>query len=213
MTRDPAKFLRQRRALTAEEADLWARAMHATTPLEQRHVHFTPVGKPPPDAPPSPPPAAARSEREQRRTRPAPPPPKPTAAIARETGRRQPAAPQTIDRKDTKRIAKGRIEIQARLDLHGMRQDEAHAALLRFVQSCRAQDMRVVLVITGKGGAEDVDRGPVSEGAGRGILKRNVPRWLAQAPFSAHVSGIGSASATHGGQGAIYVRLRRPGKT
>ena len=61
MTRDPAKFLRQRRALTAEEADLWARAMHATTPLEQRHVHFTPVGKPPPDAPPSPPPAAAIS--------------------------------------------------------------------------------------------------------------------------------------------------------
>jgi DNA-nicking Smr family endonuclease len=91
--------------------------------------------------------------------------------------------------------------IEARLDLHGMTQTEAHAALLRFLRRARNNGAKFVLVITG--------RGTRGERADRGVLKRQVPLWLAMPELRAYVIGFEQAHASHGGEGALYVRLRR----
>jgi len=105
----------------------------------------------------------------------------------------------SIDRRLKQRLARGRIEIDARLDLHGRTQSEAHAALLRFLRRAQHDGSRTVLVITGKGTAE----------GGRGVLNRQVPLWLTMPEFRGYVLGIETAHAVHGGEGALYVRLRR----
>jgi DNA-nicking Smr family endonuclease len=89
------------------------------------------------------------------------------------------------------------------LDLHGMTQADAHAALAHFLRGAQAQGARVVLVITGKGARAD---GEPSE---RGILRRQVPHWLESAALRPLVIGFESAGRGHGGAGALYVRLRR----
>jgi len=105
-----------------------------------------------------------------------------------------------IDRRLKQRLARGQIEIDARLDLHGRTLSEAHAALLRFLHRAQGEGARTVLVITGKGG--DLS-------AGRGVLRRQVPLWLALPELRAHVLAVEEAHAAHGGGGALYVRLRR----
>jgi DNA-nicking Smr family endonuclease len=99
------------------------------------------------------------------------------------------------------RIARGKDEIDGRLDLHGLTQSEAHATLLRFLRAASARGARLVLVITGKGAR-------AAEGE-RGILKRQVPLWLGQPEFRALVIGFEDAHLAHGGEGALYVRVRR----
>jgi DNA-nicking Smr family endonuclease len=109
-------------------------------------------------------------------------------------------SPEAIDEPIQRRIAKGKVAIEARIDLHGMTQDEAHGLLMSFIHRAAQRHLRTVLVITGKG------RSPKSEGA----LKRAVPLWLSQPAFAAHVSGYADAAQSHGGEGALYVRLRKP---
>jgi len=109
-----------------------------------------------------------------------------------------PLAP--IDRRTKQRLARGATEIGGRLDLHGLTQAEAHAALARFLHGAQARDVKVVLVITGKGG---------SDGEGRGVLKRQVPMWLEGAELRSLVIGYDNAGIGHGGAGALYVRVRR----
>jgi len=106
-----------------------------------------------------------------------------------------------IDRRLKQRLARGQVEIDARLDLHGRTLSEAHAALLRFLHRAQGEGAKIVLVITGKGGAE-ADRG-------RGVLRRQVPLWLALPELRGHVLGVEEAHMAHGGAGAFYVRLRR----
>lgn len=124
-----------------------------------------------------------------------------------------------FDRKSARRIRSGQIDIDARIDLHGMHQGEAHAALRRFLFSCHANSARWVLVITGKGaprragwftddGEPDV-RGGLDRHEPRGVLRRNVPRWLAEPDLRAIVVSYTQAAISHGGEGAIYVQLRR----
>ena len=108
-----------------------------------------------------------------------------------------PLAP--IERRLKQRLARGQVEIDARLDLHGRTQSEAHAALARFLHRAQSNGARTVLVITGKGDADD----------GRGVLKRQVPLWLASPELRSCVLGVEVAHRTHGGAGALYVRLRR----
>jgi len=110
-----------------------------------------------------------------------------------------PLAPLT--RRARQRIARGSEAIDGRLDLHGMTQDQAHAALLRFLRARQARGARLVLVITGKG--------TLGGGEGRGVLKRMVPMWLALPELRELVIGFESAAIAHGGEGALYVRLRR----
>jgi DNA-nicking Smr family endonuclease len=106
-----------------------------------------------------------------------------------------------LGRRERQRLARGTLAIDARIDLHGLTQSEAHAALARFLRRAQADDARFVLVITGKGA-----RFP---GAERGVLRRQVPLWLGLPEFRAYVVGFEDADTTHGGQGALYVRLRR----
>jgi DNA-nicking Smr family endonuclease len=112
-----------------------------------------------------------------------------------------PLAP--LERRMRQRLARGTHELDARLDLHGMTQAHAHGALLHFLRSAQAGGARIVLVITGKG-ARGADAG-----GERGVLRRQVPLWLRLPEFRAYVVGFETATATHGGDGALYVRLRR----
>ncbi len=119
--------------------------------------------------------------------------------------------PGTIEPRKARRVAKGHDEIEARIDLHGMRQSEAHGALRGFLVRAHQNGLRMVLVITGKGRADDHDRHApfdLFQDRDRGVLRRNVPRWLAEPELRAIVVGHTSASARHGGDGAFYVQLR-----
>ena len=103
-----------------------------------------------------------------------------------------------IDRVTRRKIAKGRLPIDARIDLHGLVQGEAHSLLYGFLHKAHAEGCRMVLVITGKG----------SSLGSEGVLRRAIPGWLQTPQFRHLVAGFDEASRTHGGEGALYVRLR-----
>lgn len=107
--------------------------------------------------------------------------------------------PGPLDRTTTRKIAKRRLPLDGRFDLHGMTEAEAHARLLGYLERAREAGLRHVVVITGKG------RGA----GGRGALKRAVPRWLATPPFARLVTGHATAGPRDGGEGALYVKLRK----
>ena len=101
------------------------------------------------------------------------------------------------------RIARGRHDIDGRLDLHGMTQAEAHDALFGFLRAKQARGAKVLLIITGKGARGGDD------GGGRGVLKRMVPLWLGKPECRSLVVGFEAAAIGHGGEGALYVSLRK----
>jgi DNA-nicking Smr family endonuclease len=109
-----------------------------------------------------------------------------------------------LDRRGRKRVARGRDPIDARIDLHGKTQSEAHDALVRFVRRAQSNGARVVLVVTGKGSGTSRDGERE-----RGVLRRQVPLWLALPEFRSLIIGFEEAHVAHGGEGALYVRLRR----
>lgn len=128
-----------------------------------------------------------------------------------------PAPANVLERRQTRKLAKGRKEIDGRIDLHGMRQWEAHAALRDFLARSGASGHRTVLVITGKGRRDGSgsDSEILSERREHGVLRRIVPEWLGSDPdISPLVSGIAPAGPRHGGDGAVYVMLkaRKPQK-
>jgi DNA-nicking Smr family endonuclease len=117
----------------------------------------------------------------------------------------------TVQRRQARRIASGAIEIEARLDLHGATQSVAHARLVAFLQGSAQRGLKTVLVITGKGASRERASSAL---AGRereeiGVLRRSVPRWLAEAPLRALVISYQTAAPRHGGDGAFYILLRR----
>ena len=103
-----------------------------------------------------------------------------------------------LGRRAKQRVARGRDPIDGRLDLHGLTQAEAHDALLHFLHTAQTRGARLVMVITGKG----------RSGQG-GVLKRQVPLWLALPQFRAMVVGYEEAHQRHGGEGALYLRMRK----
>jgi DNA-nicking Smr family endonuclease len=133
------------------------------------------------------------------------PRPKPAPVSTKPSSPAKPATPPPLaplGRRTRKRIAQGGHTIDARLDLHGMTQAEAHDALIGFLRAMQARGGKLVLVITGKGSGDAF--------GGRGVLKRMVPLWLGLPEFRGFVSGIESAAIRHGGEGALYVTIRRP---
>lgn len=119
-----------------------------------------------------------------------------------------------VDRKKLKRLRSGRTEIEGRIDLHGMRQDEAHDALRNFLHRAQGRGWRWVLVITGKGKVLTREHhAPFEMHAprDRGVLKRNVPRWLEEPDLRPLVISFTAAAIEHGGEGALYVHLRKRG--
>ncbi len=121
----------------------------------------------------------------------------------------------TFERKAVRRIATGKVEIDARLDLHGLRQSEAHHQLVGFLQRCAVAGLSVVMVITGKGGPPGTMARPLAEtmGGERGVLRRNVPLWLEEPALRRIVIGYRAAGARHGGDGALYIQLRKPARS
>jgi len=179
---------RRKRALSEEERALWETVAKQTKPLRKK--------------PRSAKPSVASADAEMPATaKPAPPPrPVPSAKISRAP---KPQAPPLapLGRRERSHLARGRKEIDARLDLHGMTQTRAHRALSGFLQRAHSEGLTFVLIITGKGrmGAE-------SE---RGVLRRQVPQWLSLPEFRSLVVGFEEAHIGHGGEGALYVRIRR----
>jgi DNA-nicking Smr family endonuclease len=110
-----------------------------------------------------------------------------------------------LGRRLKQRVARGREPIDAHIDLHGMTQAQAHAALLRFLHRAQADGIKTVLIVTGKGARKTSD----SADRERGVLKRQVPLWLALPEFRPLIVGFDDAHVGHGGEGALYVRLRR----
>lgn len=123
----------------------------------------------------------------------------------------------SFERRTAQRLGRGQLEPEARLDLHGHGLENARLALLHFLSSRRMQGLRLVLVITGKGGAPFARHTlhgyshfhtPEREGK----LRREVPLWLEEAQFRIHVIGLQPAHPRHGGGGAFYVKLRKSGQ-
>jgi DNA-nicking Smr family endonuclease len=177
---------RRRRALSDEEQVLWESVAKQIKPLRRRPRA--------PKAPAEEPPVAVKSASFSK------PVPAVRPAKAARPDTPPPLAP--LGRRERSQLSRGRKEIDARLDLHGMTQTRAHRALLSFLQRANSDGLRFVLVITGKGRVV----GPESE---RGVLRRQVPEWLNLPEFRTLVVGFEEAHIGHGGGGALYVRVRR----
>jgi len=180
----PREMIRGRRPLTADEERLWAAVARSVRPLRAK-----PSAAHPAKAVPSKPQSAKSSV-----TKPSEHTPQPIAHKAK-----PPSPANVLARRERQQLARGKAEIGGRIDLHGMTQAEAHDALLRFLRRAQAEGARFVLVITGKGGP----------GGDRGVLRRQVPLWLALPELRACVLGFDAAHVGHGGEGALYVRLRK----
>jgi DNA-nicking Smr family endonuclease len=162
-----------------DERALWRAAMRDVAPLAGRLAE-------PAEAP-----AAPRPPRRAPATRTRPPAPSPALPALTED-----AAPG-LDRRSAERLRRGTLPVEARLDLHGMTQDEAHQALAVFLARGEAAGWRCVLVITGKGAR------------GGGVLRTAVPRWLNEWPNRRRLLAFAPAQPKDGGGGALYLLLRR----
>jgi len=174
-----------KRVLDDDERVLWSTVTKSIAPLRERPVE--------PDEPAKTPAKPARAQRVTI----APAPPPKSAPAPQLTPQ-----PTTLGRRKRTRVARGKEAIDGRLDLHGLTQSEAHGALLRFLRQAAERGARLVLVITGKGG-KDAHLGE------RGVLRRQLPHWLALPEFRTLVIGFEQASIRHGGDGAWYISVRR----
>lgn len=109
------------------------------------------------------------------------------------------SGPDKLDEPTHRKIAKGRVSLGARIDLHGLTQGEAHTLLHAFLHRAHSEGLRHVLIITGKGSSFGSD----------GVLRQAVPHWFSTPMFKLYVGAYEDAARHHGGHGAIYVRLRR----
>ena len=130
------------------------------------------------------------------------------ANVAALAMRRPERVTKTLDGNTAEKLKRGQITPGARMDLHGMTEAAAHGALLSFLAGAQARGVRLALVITGIGNPKDQDNAEWMR-ARHGALKGMVPRWLSEKVFAALVSGSGPAHRRHGGDGALYVYLRK----
>jgi DNA-nicking Smr family endonuclease len=202
----------RRRHLHGEEESLWAHTASSVEPLKTAKGRVHPADELHEELHARPRPKTGHHE---------------TAAQMAKLGKKAQAEPPTqpakkappppladIERKKLKRLRSGRIDIDGRIDLHGMYQDEAHGTLRAFLHRAQAKGWRWVLVITGKGRVLTRDHdAPFDMHAprDRGVLKRNVPRWLEEPDLRPLVISYTIASIEHGGEGALYVHLRKRG--
>lgn len=184
----------RKRTLRPEETAIWKKVARSVTPLSPDRSRLL--------------------EEMDAAAKPAEPSKKPVSKsrLRATTTPLKPAAPPTpVDRSGEKKIRKGKLGIDSRIDLHGMTQDQALSALTGFLHRAQHRHDRTVLVITGKGyklRARANESGMPEEEPG--ILRRRLPEWLARPELKAIVSGFAPAHARHGGGGAFYVTLRKP---
>lgn len=179
---------RRRRLPSSDEIRLWRQAMKEAQPLPGRSLPDEgDESPPPPDLAPLPKPSETPRPREIQ------PPFQLHPPAILDHGKTA-----GIDRRTSDRMKKGEMVIDGRLDLHGMMQDAAHSALRGFVMASSEMGRRCLLVITGKGSRE-----------GAGVLRREVPRWLNEPSLRPFVLAFSYAQPRHGGEGALYVLLKR----
>jgi DNA-nicking Smr family endonuclease len=183
---------RRDRGLSADERSLWDGVTRAITPLAPRRKRALPRVEAVSTAPEPAKPIKSRAK-------PASTPPAVRPSIP--TGP-PPLAP--LGRRLKQSVARGRAAIDARIDLHGLTQSEAHHVLARFLRRAQADGAKIVLVVTGKGAA-----GAGNAAGERGVLRRQVPLWLSLPELRSLVVGFEPAGVGHGGEGALYVRIRR----
>lgn len=186
--------------LSEEDRAAWEQTAGTVEPLPRRHRPWkrAPIDT---DAPPS---ADALKPRDRTPSK----APRPAAAPAR---RDEPPPFAEIGRRETRKLGAGRITIDARVDLHGMTQAQAHGALRRFLFAAYEERARWVLVITGKGARKGSGDDAGFDYAPRetGVLRRNVPLWLREPDLHAIVVGFRAATQGHGGDGALYIQVRQ----
>jgi DNA-nicking Smr family endonuclease len=190
MTGEPPGPRRRRRELSEEEHALWRGIARSVRPLRKapRRVAEDPQPAPAVPARPVPKGKVLTAVAPSRVVAPASPPPLATFA-----------------RREKRELARGRTAIDARIDLHGKTQAQAHAALVRFLHRAQQDGAKFALVITGKGARPGEPE--------RGVLRRQVPMWLQLPDLRDIVVGFEEAHVGHGGEGALYVRLRRGRET
>ncbi len=110
------------------------------------------------------------------------------------------------DHRTDKRLKRGEIEIEGKLDLHGLSRVQAYDSLVAFLLNTYSGGKKCVLVITGKGSPADRE---TEDGRQYGILRENLPEWIKSPPLDAIVLKIQEAHPRHGGKGAFYVLLRK----
>lgn len=198
-----------RRLLHEDERQLWDAVARTARPLARRKVEAEapPNHGAPSVAPADPAPKAHNQPRIAPFTlgeRAAPLPPR--RDVAPGMAEALAAAPLSMDARTHARMTRGKLDPEARIDLHGMTLTEAHGELVHFLLSARARGLRLVLVITGKGKPAR-DHGPIPER--QGALRHQVPQWLRLPPLGPVVQQVAGAHLRHGGSGAYYVYLRR----
>lgn len=184
MSRPPKKG-----GLSPDDEDLWRRVTETVRPLARRPVHVVRRGASIATEAASPHRIVIRSTSLEKPARTAVSPAKKIGPLA--------------DRSPEKRVRRGKLDVGAKLDLHGFTQEEARAALNNFLLHARADGVRVALVVTGKGGR--LRSGETAPG----VLKQRLPEWLAGGDLRPLVSGYSEAHQRHGGGGAYYVFLRK----
>lgn len=187
---------RRKRVLTSDEVALWTHVTKHVDPLKPERLQsieaVETIGAPEPE------PVKLKASKKNA-AEPVQQKPKPPA-----TPNIPPLAP--LEKRLRQRLSRGHTPIDSVIDLHGMRQDEAHTALRRFVIGAHQAGYAVILVVTGKGANASSEHGAFEE---RGVLRRMVPHWLRMADLRSYVIGFENAAQHHGGTGALYVRIRR----
>lgn len=203
---------RRSRSLSGEDARLWSAIARLITPLKGRAalrgeappsiadpkpaVAVRPLPDPMIKLPPKPP-----AKRVVLKPTPLPSPPAPILKPA------PPPAPG-LERRTRLALRRGALQVDARIDLHGMYQAQAHNALVGFLMRAQASGHTLILVVTGKGG-DNRDLAYDDAFSERGVLRRSVPHWLRAPELRGVVLGFEEAARHHGGAGALYVRLKR----
>lgn len=182
---------RGRRTLTAEDKALWRHVTRDVTPARGKKA-------PEAESEAAPAPPAAPARRAEVHAPEPPPKPKP---------RDPPLAP--IEKELKRRLTRRQLEPDDVIDLHGLTQEAAHQRLAAFLKSAQARGFKLVKVITGKGGRPDPSAPWRAHESERGVLRRAAPHWLAAPDLRTVVLGYETAAAHHGGDGALYVRIRR----
>jgi DNA-nicking Smr family endonuclease len=191
----------RKRKLTPEEERLWRAAMKDTVPL-QDFLQEMPQRKP----------GLSKSKAQSSGLK-SPPKTPPAKPLFRPQRKPEPAL-HHLDRRSAQQVRRGQIKIDGKLDLHGMRQVQAHEVLIRYLTSAQSSGKRVVLVVTGKGQTassghpwgRDED---TFASRGGGVLQSQVPQWLGQAPLRQMIFSVQKAHPHHGGSGALYVFLKK----
>ncbi len=191
-----AKDAKAAPAVSQDDLALWRHVTREAEPLAKR---APPKRAPAPAAP-------APEAKPEAKAKPAPKakPARPEVVVKRAPSKR--AVPALdhgrvagVDKRSAQRLTRGQLPVEARLDLHGHTQGEAHVALGRFLAEAQGRGLRCVLVITGKGTAKEAG----------GVLRNQVPRWLNEPANRARILAFDYAQPKHGGLGALYVLMRR----